>query len=332
MGSDPLPRKPYWLKAKLPAGSTYQTVDRLLGSLQLNTVCSSARCPNLGDCWGRGTATFMILGNVCTRHCGFCAVRTGNPGGKVDASEPDRIAAAVAQLALHYVVITSVDRDDLPDLGAGQFACTIEAIRRTGPNENRAQGVKEPRNQADPTRLPESPNPGVLSSVRIEVLIPDFNARPDLLSQVVSAAPTVLGHNLETVEELTPEVRDPRASYRTSLEVLRRAKELNPGQMTKSGIMVGLGETRAQVIQTMRDLRASQVDIITIGQYLRPARRNLPVREYVTPEQFAEYARQGRELGFRAVFSAPLVRSSFHAAEVVSSSASSEPRQLEPGA
>jgi lipoic acid synthetase len=322
-------RKPSWLKAKLPTGSTYQTVDRLLGSLQLNTVCSSARCPNLGDCWGRGTATFMILGNVCTRHCGFCAVRTGSPGGKVDATEPGRIAEAVAQLALRYVVITSVDRDDLPDLGAGQFACTIEAIRRTakGGGEKGNEEVSRDSPVPDPRPLtPASPGPG------IEVLIPDFNARSDLLSQVVSAAPTVLGHNLETVEELTPEVRDPRASYRTSLEVLRRAKELNPGQTTKSGIMVGLGETRAQVIQTMRDLRASQVDVVTIGQYLRPARRNLPVREYVTPEQFAEYARLGRELGFRAVFSAPLVRSSFHAEEVVGSGADPERRQPEPGA
>jgi lipoic acid synthetase len=283
-------RKPAWLRTRLPAGDVYRDVDRVLGDLALNTVCSSARCPNLGDCWGRGTATFMILGDTCTRHCGFCAVRTGNPHGALDATEPERIAQAVAQLKLRYVVLTSVDRDDLPDLGASQFVRTIHSIRGLSDRSDRTPGI--------------------------EVLIPDFAARPELLALVNAAAPTVLAHNLETVEELTPEVRDPRASYRRSLEVLRRVKELNPNQTVKSGLMLGLGETAEQVIRTLRDLREQQVDIVTIGQYLRPTPRNLAVRDYVAPEQFTEYARLGRAMGFRAVYSAPLVRSSFHAEEV----------------
>jgi lipoic acid synthetase len=280
-------RKPSWLKTRLPSGEVYRNIDRLLGSLRLNTVCSSARCPNLGDCWGRGTATFMILGNVCTRHCRFCAVKTGNPHAELDATEPERIAEAVARLKLRYVVLTSVDRDDLPDLGAGRFARAIQAIRDSRPG-------------SDP-------------SPHVEVLIPDLQARRELLALVIAAAPLVLGHNLETVEALTSTVRDHQASYARSLEVLRLAKELNPGQTTKSGIMLGLGETREQVIRTMRDLREVQVDVMTIGQYLRPSHANLPVVEYVPPEQFTDYARTGRELGFRAIFSAPLVRSSFHA-------------------
>lgn len=292
-------RKPPWLKTRLPTGAVYHDVDRVLGDLHLNTVCSSARCPNLGDCWGRGTATFMILGDVCTRHCRFCAVKTGNPQGALDADEPERVAQAVAQLNLRYVVLTSVDRDDLPDLGAGQFARTIQAIREKPDQSDRS----------DRSDLPRTPG--------VEVLIPDFEGAPRALGLVVAERPTVLGHNLETVEELTPDVRDPRASYRRSLEVLRQTKELASDQLTKSGIMVGLGETADQVVRTLHDLRAAGTDIVTIGQYLRPTSHNLPVVEYVRPEQFAEYARIGRELGFRAVFSAPLVRSSFHADEVL---------------
>jgi lipoic acid synthetase len=301
-------RKPTWLKTRLPTGAVYRDVDRILGELHLNTVCASARCPNLGDCWGRGTATFMILGDTCTRHCRFCAVRTGNPHGALDADEPQRIAQAVAGLNLRYVVLTSVDRDDLPDLGASQFARTIQAIRSP------QSAIRNPQ-----------------SAPGIEVLLPDFGGAWHALAAVVAERPTVLGHNLETVEELTPEVRDPRASYRRSLEVLSRAKELNPKQTTKSGLMVGLGETSEQVLGTLRDLRAQQVDVVTIGQYLRPAPRNLPVRRYVTPEQFAEYARLGRAMGFRAVFSAPLVRSSFHAEEMESSGAGPGRKPPEPG-
>lgn len=277
----------------MPTGAVYRDVDRILGDLRLNTVCSSARCPNLGDCWGRGTATFMILGDICTRHCRFCAVKTGNPQGALDAGEPGRIAQAVAQLNLRYVVLTSVDRDDLPDSGAGQFAAAIRAIR----------------GRSDRPDLGRTPG--------IEVLLPDFDGAPHALASVVAERPTVLGHNLETVEALTSEVRDSRAGYRRSLEVLRQAKELNPNQLTKSGIMVGLGETAEQVVQTLRDLRAVSTDIVTIGQYLRATLHNLPVTEYVRPERFTEYARIGRELGFRKVFSAPLVRSSFHADEAL---------------
>jgi lipoic acid synthetase len=291
--------RPSWLKTRLPTGAVYRDVDRILSDLHLNTVCASARCPNLGDCWGRGTATFMILGDVCTRHCRFCAVKTGNPHGEVDAGEPGRIAEAVTRLKLRYVVLTSVDRDDLSDSGAGQFAATIRAIRERSDRSDKSD-------ESDSGRTPG-----------IEVLLPDFDGAPRALESVVAERPTVLGHNLETVEALTPEARDRRAGYRRSLEVLRRAKELDPNQMTKSGIMVGLGETTEQVVQTLHDLRTVGTDTVTIGQYLRPTHKNLPVTEYVRPEQFAEYARIGREFGFRAVFSAPLVRSSFHAEEAL---------------
>jgi lipoic acid synthetase len=293
----PLPRKPAWLKTRLPSGAATREVDELLGRLRLNTVCASARCPNLGECWGRGTATFMILGDTCTRHCRFCAVKTGNPEGILDPTEPERVAAAAEQLKLSYVVITSVDRDDLPDSGAGQFRATIAAVRRAAP------------------------------SARIEVLIPDFSGRDEPLATVAQARPDLLGHNLETVEALTPEVRDPRAGYQRSLSVLRRAKSVNPQLVTKSGIMVGLGETPEQVCQALCDLRASRVDIVTIGQYLSPTRRNLPVREYVPPERFAAYESRARALGFDAVFSGPLVRSSYHAEDVAVRPASADTRR-----
>jgi lipoic acid synthetase len=289
--------RPSWLKTKLPSGEISRDVAALLARLNLHTVCAAARCPNLGDCWGRGTATFMILGDVCTRHCKFCAVRTGNPGEGPDETEPDRIAEAVAKLKLKYVVVTSVDRDDLPDLGAGQFAASVRAIKPLA---------------------------------QVEVLIPDFGARRNLLESVLEAGPEVLGHNLETVEALTPQVRDQRSSYRRSLEVLRVAKELNPQQTTKSGIMVGLGETTEQVQQTLRDLRDAETDIVTIGQYLQPTRRNLPAKEYVALEQFAAYERDGRELGFRAVLAGPLVRSSFHA-EGVAQRLTLDASRLAPG-
>jgi len=288
--------KPYWLKTRLPSGETSRDMDRLLARLGLHTVCASAKCPNLGECWGHGTATFMILGDVCTRHCRFCAVRSGNPGGDVDAAEPDRIAQAVLELKLRHVVVTSVDRDDLPDLGTGQFACTIRAIRQAAPH------------------------------ARIEVLIPDFAARPELLRLIADAGPDIIAHNLETVEALTPAVRDLRANYRSSLRVLEMLRDRGQSRfseaesryspLTKSGLMLGLGETQEQVVQTLRDLRSVGVSIVTIGQYLPPRRSSFPVAEYVPPEQFAEYGRIARELGFAAVASAPLVRSSYHAADV----------------
>lgn len=279
-------RKPDWLKTRLPTGETYRHVNETLSRLRLNTVCTSARCPNLGECWGNGTVTFMILGNVCTRHCRFCAVEAGNPHGRLDATEPERAAQAVLELGLRHVVITSVDRDDLPDLGAEQFVRTIGAVR------------------------------ALSSGCRVEVLIPDFAGRPDSLRAVVQARPDVLGHNLETVEVLSPLVRDQRAGYQQSLNTLKLVKAASPSQVTKSGIMVGLGETPDQVEATLRHLQAARVDIVTIGQYLRPSRRNLPVKEYVTPERFAQYRETAQGLGFRAAFSAPLVRSSYHAGDV----------------
>lgn len=286
-------RKPAWLKVSLPSGPEFERVNAELGRLRLNTVCSSARCPNLADCWRRGTATVMILGNVCTRHCRFCAVQTGNPRGSTDAGEPERVALAVAELGLSYVVLTSVDRDDLDDLGAGIFARTVRAIR-----ESPAAG----RHPAE---------------VSVEVLTPDFGARPDLISLVVEAGPVVFGHNLETVERLTPQVRDQRAAYRRSLQVLRTVKEIAPGMLVKSGLMAGLGETDAELSQTLRDLRDAGCDIVTIGQYLQPDRRCLPVSRYLTPEQFAAFADEARSLGFRAAMCGPLVRSSYRAEEAL---------------
>ena len=294
--------RPAWLKTRLPSGETSRDVAALLTRLRLHTVCASARCPNLGECWGRGTATFMILGDVCTRHCGFCAVTTGNPGGARDETEPDRIAEAVRELKLKHVVITSVDRDDLPDLGAEAFAAVIRGIGQIGPI-------------------------GADSQPTVEVLTPDFGAREELLETVLSAHPDVFAHNVEVVRELSPRVRDRRAGYDLSLQMLSRAKQLRPEQLTKSGLMVGLGETHEQVVRTLKDLRRNQVDVVTVGQYLRPARVNLPVVEYVTPAQFEEYGQIARGLGFRTVFSAPLVRSSWHAEEAVQREASALDRR-----
>lgn len=231
----------------------------------------------------------MILGNTCSRQCQFCAVNSGNPQGVVDPDEPRRIAEAVRQLGLNYVVITSVTRDDLPDKGAGQFAATIRAVKA----------------------LPSPP--------RVEVLIPDFDARQELLARVLAAQPDVLAHNLETVAALTPRVRDPRADYQRSLDVLRLAKAINPRQPTKSGFMLGLGETPEQIYATLHDLHSVSTDIVTIGQYLQPTPRNLPVAEFLTPEQFRRYQEDARQFGFRAVLAGPLVRSSFRAAETFSS-------------
>ncbi|MEO0108352.1 MAG: lipoyl synthase [candidate division WOR-3 bacterium] len=278
--------RPAWLKTKLPTGEVSQRVSELLAELRLHTVCVSARCPNRGECWGRGTATFMILGETCTRRCLFCGVTTGNPKGIWDETEPQRIASAVRAMGLRYVVVTSVDRDDLADLGAGAFAATIRAIRGT-----LGQGA----------------------APRVEVLTPDFAARPELLVQVLEARPDVFAHNLETVEALTPLVRDRRASYRQSLLLLAQARMLAPGLILKSGFMLGLGETKEQVIRTLEDIRSCGVDVVTIGQYLRPSRANLPVVEYVSPAQFAEYGQRAREMGFSSVQSGPLVRSSYHA-------------------
>jgi lipoic acid synthetase len=271
---------------KLPSGEVFEEVAGWLGRYRLHTVCTSARCPNLSECWNRGTATFMILGDTCTRHCGFCSVKTGNPRGEVDDDEPRRVAEAAKELGLKYVVLTSVDRDDLEDLGAGVFARTVAAVRRMAPD------------------------------AKVEALTPDFGAKRGLVRQVVEAGPDVFGHNIETVERLSPEVRDRRASYRMSLEVLRLVKEPAPDMLTKSGLMTGLGETDEEVEQALADLRSVGCDIVTIGQYLQPDRRCLPVHRYVEPARFESWQKQARDMGFRGAFCGPLVRSSYMAETV----------------
>jgi len=275
-------RKPPWLKVRFPAGERYQRVKALLRRHQLHTVCEEARCPNISECFNVGTATFMILGDVCTRSCGFCAVRSGRPERNLDRLEPHRLAKAVHMLGLDYVVITSVTRDDQPDGGAAIFAGCIRAIRRDDPR------------------------------CRVEVLIPDFMGNWDALTTVVQAGPYVLNHNVETVPRLYRRVR-PKAHYERSLELLRRAKELDLSLLTKSGMMVGLGETQEEVFAVMADIRSAGVDIVTIGQYLRPSSKQLSVVRYYRPEEFVPLIEKGRVLGFRHVEIGPLVRSSYHA-------------------
>jgi len=278
-------RKPEWLRVRPPAGEHYAELKSLLRSLNLHTVCEEARCPNVWECWGGGTATVMLLGDVCTRGCRFCAVASGNPRGFVDPEEPTKVAKAIGTLGLTYVVLTSVDRDDLLDGGAGHFARTIREIKRT--------------------------SPGIL----VEALIPDFQGDREALRAVVEAGPDVLDHNIETVRRLQLQVRDRRAGYDQSLAVLRNAKAIRPGLYTKASIMLGLGETRDEVLETLQDLRANGVDIVTLGQYLRPSDWHLPVQEYVRPEVFDAYRRAGEAMGFLYVASGPLVRSSYRAGE-----------------
>ncbi len=279
-----VPRKPDWLKVRFPAGERYQQLKSLMREQSLHSVCEEARCPNIGECWNAGTATFMILGDTCTRSCGFCAVATGRPG-ELDLLEPVRLANAVQSLGLDNVVITSVNRDDLPSGGAEIFAGCIRAIRRND------------------------------SGVRVEVLIPDFKGAWDALETVVRARPFVLNHHIETVPRLYRQVR-PQAIYERSLELIRRAKTLAPGMLTKSGFMVGLGETKGELLQTMRDLSDSGCDIVTIGQYLRPSMQHLPIDRYYDPSEYAEFVDFGRQLGLRNVEAGPLVRSSYHAEKV----------------
>ena len=278
-------RKPEWLKISLPSKGKYTEIKKILKELNLHTVCVEAKCPNLGQCWGEGTATFMILGDICTRYCKFCATKTGNPRGIVDKDEPRRVAIAVQEMDLDYVVITSVTRDDLPDGGASIFRQTIEEIRKIKPD------------------------------VYIEVLVPDFGGVRENIKTVIEATPTVFAHNVEVVRRLTPLVRDRRASYEKSLSVLSIAKEFSSEILTKSGFMVGLGETFDEVIETMRDLRENGVDFLTIGQYLKPSPRHLEVDRYVTPEEFKVYEKIGLDMGFKYVASGPLVRSSYRAGE-----------------
>ncbi|MCX7732922.1 MAG: lipoyl synthase [candidate division WOR-3 bacterium] len=291
-------RKPEWLRFRLPAGPEFIRVNQVLRKYNLNTVCSSARCPNLAECWNRGTATVLLLGNTCTRHCRFCAVTTGNPHGQVDNSEPERVADAILELGLKYVVLTSVDRDDLPDLGAGIFTRTVQLLKKS--------------------------NPGIA----VEVLVPDFQGKRELIQQVLDAGPDVFAHNLETVERLTPAVRDRRADYRLSLSALQLAKRLAPAIRTKSGLMVGLGETEEEVIQTLTDLKSAGCDIVTIGQYLQPDRRCLPVARYYTREELQKLSAHARTIGIPRTIAAPLVRSSYLAEELLKTDINPVPPQI----
>lgn len=272
-------KKPKWLKVKLPTGENYRKVRGLVDEHKLHTICESGSCPNMGECWGEGTATFMILGNICTRSCGFCAVQTGRPDA-VDEFEPGKVAHSIKTMQIKHAVITSVDRDDLKDGGASIWVQTVKAVRHQSPGTT------------------------------METLIPDFAGKWENLQQIIDVAPEIVSHNLETVRRLTKQVRI-QAKYDRSLEVLFRLKK--GGMRTKSGIMLGLGETDEEIIESMQDLRAVGVDIITLGQYLQPTPKHLPIAEFVTPERFAKYEQLGLEMGFRFVESGPLVRSSYHA-------------------
>ena len=277
------PQKPPWIKVRLPSNPKFFSTKALISDLRLHTVCESAQCPNRWECWSHGTATVMIAGERCTRACGFCAVSTAKPFA-LEEDEPERVAEAVRRMGLKHVVITAVARDDLKDGGANHFARTIAAVR-----------------EMDPTII-------------IEVLVPDFHAQDWCIEIVTRAAPEIFNHNMETVERLTPVVRS-RAKYRTSLDVLRKAKELSPKVVTKSGVMLGLGETESELLQTMDDLRAVGCQVLTLGQYLRPTPQHLPVIEFITPERFDAYGEIARAKGFEHVASGPLVRSSYHAAD-----------------
>ncbi len=276
-------RKPDWIKVRLPSNPVYFSTKALISDLNLHTVCESAQCPNRWECWSSGTATFMIAGDRCTRACGFCAVTTAKPFA-LEADEPERVAQAILRLKLKHVVITAVARDDLKDGGAAHFARTINCVRAAQPE------------------------------LVIEVLTPDFHAKEECLQAVAEAGPDIFNHNLETVERLTSAVRS-RAKYRTSLNVLRRMKEIAPHINTKSGLMLGLGEQEDELLTAMDDLRAANVEVLTLGQYLRPSAQHLPVVAYVHPDKFEEYKRVGYEKGFTYVASGPLVRSSYHAAD-----------------
>ncbi len=272
--------KPKWLRVKLPTGKKYTQLRSLVDKYDLHTICTSGSCPNMGECWGEGTATFMILGNICTRSCGFCGVKTGRPE-QVDWEEPEKVARSIKIMGIKHAVVTSVDRDDLKDMGSIIWAETVKAIRRMNPETT------------------------------LETLIPDFQGIERHLDRIVDVAPEVVSHNMETVKRLTREVRI-QAKYERSLEVLRYLKEAGVNR-TKSGIMLGLGELEEEVLDTMRDLREAKVDVVTIGQYLQPSKKHLPVKEFITPEQFKKYETLGLEMGFRHVESGALVRSSYKA-------------------
>ncbi|MBL6611770.1 MAG: lipoyl synthase [Flavobacteriaceae bacterium] len=272
--------KPKWLRVTLPTGEKYKQLRGLVDTYNLHTICTSGSCPNMGECWGEGTATFMILGNICTRSCGFCGVKTGRPES-VDWAEPEKVARSIKIMKIKHAVLTSVDRDDLKDMGSILWAETIGAVRRMSP------------------------------STTLETLIPDFQGITEHLDRIIAASPEVISHNIETVKRLTREVRI-QAKYERSMEVLNYLKKAG-ARRTKSGIMLGLGETEEEVYETLRDLRANQVDVVTIGQYLQPSKRHLPVKDFISPEQFKKYEEYGLDLGFRHVESGPLVRSSYKA-------------------
>jgi lipoyl synthase len=282
--------RPDWLRVKFFGGERYQDLKRIMRTLDLHTVCESARCPNMGECWEHGTATFMILGDICTRACGFCAVPSGKPVGPPDEDEPVRVAEAVARMGLRYAVVTSVNRDDQPDGGSQIFARTIQEIRR------RVPGCK------------------------VEVLIPDFRGNWEALNNVLAVRPDVLNHNTETVPRLYRQVRK-GAVYERSLELLRRAKQSHPDVPTKTGLMLGLGEEEHEVLSTMQELAAQGTDILTLGQYLQPTREHLPIVRYVHPDEFCEYKILGEQMGFKHVEAGPLVRSSYHAFDQAESAA-----------
>lgn len=289
-------KKPLWLKKRIPPYQDLLKVKTLLEKTSLHTVCEEARCPNLGECFSQGTATFLILGNVCTRNCGFCAVQHGPPLVP-EEDEPEQIARAIREMGIHFAVITSVTRDDLPDGGASFFARTIEAIRKEDPK------------------------------IKIEVLVPDFGGDLSSLETVLDASPDVLNHNIETISRLYPQVR-PQANYNRSLYLLRSSKEGYPNIRTKSGFMLGLGETHQEIIELMEDLRKTECDLLTIGQYLQPRSDRLPVVRFIPPEEFEEYQKIGVKMGFGAVASGPFVRSSFHASEMFKEGWVYEKRQI----
>ncbi len=272
-------RKPSWLKVDLPTGETYRDLKSMMRSKSLHTVCEEAKCPNIAECWGAGTATFMVMGDTCTRSCGFCNIKTGRPM-ELDAEEPRNVAESIRQMGVKHAVITSVDRDELPDCGAGHFAETIREVRRVNP------------------------------TTKVEVLIPDFKGQLEHLQLVIDAHPDVLNHNTETVPSLYRRVR-PQARYEWTLSVLGESKR--QGMRTKTGIMLGLGETREELLETMEDLNEVGVDVLTLGQYMQPSRNHLPIERWVTPEEFDEYRIIGEKMGFAIVESGPLVRSSYHA-------------------
>lgn len=280
-------RKPSWLRSEIPAGENYVRLKQMIKERGLHTICEEGKCPNLGECWGGGTATFMLMGDVCTRGCRFCNVLTRKQGSPLDPQEPFKVAEAACAMNLDYIVITSVDRDDLPDGGAAHFAATIEQIHLQSQE-----------------------------SILIEVLTPDFHGKLADVETVIRVKPTVYSHNLETVRALTPKVRDPRCSFDQSLQVLRHVKTIDATMITKSSLMLGLGETTDDVLSAMDDLRAAGVDILTLGQYLQPTTKHVLVSEFVTPEHFDFLAEEGRKRGFAFVAAGPLVRSSYRAGEL----------------